>query len=152
MIARLPALMRFCGTLSCRASWLALIPRLAKIHPALAEIVAVSVVNRPILPAAASTVSVTPGRIGRDGRAGEYAGGDRRGPWTITEINAARGRLMTSCSSLKTDLDNAGADWVDQEVVVDRNLVTGRSPSDIPTFNREMIKVFSAARQRQHAA
>ena len=59
---------------------------------------------------------------------------------------------MTSCSSLKTDLDNAGADWVDQEVVVDRNLVTGRSPSDIPTFNREMIKVFSAARQRQHAA
>jgi protease I len=75
-----------------------------------------------------------------------------RGPWTITEINAARGRLMTSCSSLKTDLKNAGADWVDQEVVVDRNLVTGRSPSDIPTFNREMVKVFSAARERQHAA
>ena len=59
---------------------------------------------------------------------------------------------MTSRSSLKTDLENAGADWVDQEVVVDRNLVTGCSPSDIPTFNREMIKVFSAARQRQHAA
>ena len=61
------------------------------------------------------------------------------------------GRLMTSCSSLKTDLENAGASWVDQEVVVDRNLVTGRSPTDIPTFNREMIKVFSAASERQHA-
>ena len=54
-----------------------------------------------------------------------------RGPWTITEIAAARGRRMTSCSSLQTDLRNAGADWVDQEVVVDRNLVTSRSPSDI---------------------
>ncbi|MBV8103386.1 MAG: DJ-1/PfpI family protein, partial [Hyphomicrobiales bacterium] len=43
-----------------------------------------------------------------------------RGPWTITEICAARGRRMTSCSSLQTDLRNAGADWVDQEVVVDR--------------------------------
>ena len=62
-------------------------------------------------------------------------------PWTITEINAARGRLMTSCSSLKTDLKNAlvRTGWI-EEVVVDRNLVTGRSPSDIPTFNREMIK------------
>jgi protease I len=75
-----------------------------------------------------------------------------RGPWTITEINAARGRRMTSCSSLETDLKNAGADWVDQEVVVDRNLVTSRSPSEIPTFNREMIKLFSAARGRQDAA
>jgi protease I len=72
-----------------------------------------------------------------------------RGPWTITEISAARGRLITSCSSLQTDLRNAGADWVDQEVVVDRNLVTGRSPSDMPTFNREMIRVFSAARERR---
>jgi protease I len=59
---------------------------------------------------------------------------------------------MTSFSSLKTDLENAGANWVDQEVVVDRNLVTSRSPSDIPTFNREMIKVFSAARGSQHSA
>ena len=75
-----------------------------------------------------------------------------RGPWTITEINAARGRLMTSCSSLKTDLKNVGADWVEEEVVVDRNLVTGRSPSDIPTFNREMIKVFRAAREQLRAA
>jgi protease I len=75
-----------------------------------------------------------------------------RGPWTITEISAARGRRMTSCSSLKTDLTNAGADWVDQDVVVDRNLVTSRSPAEIPTFNREMIKVFSAVQERRRAA
>ncbi len=75
-----------------------------------------------------------------------------RGPWTITEIAAARGRRMTSCSSLQTDLRNAGADWVDQEVVVDRNLVTSRSPSDIPTFNREMIRLFGAANAPRQAA
>ena len=55
-----------------------------------------------------------------------------RGPWTITEISAAQGRRMTSCSSFQADLRNAGAEWVDQRVVVDRNLVTGRSPSEIP--------------------
>ena len=75
-----------------------------------------------------------------------------RGPWTITEISAARGRRMTSCSSLETDLKNAGADWVDQEVVVDRNLVTSRSPTDIPTFNREMIRLFGAASGARQAA
>jgi protease I len=63
-----------------------------------------------------------------------------RGPWTITEINAARGRLMTSCSSLKTDLKNAGADWVDQEVVVDRNLVTGRRHSYIQSRNDQGVQ------------
>jgi len=74
------------------------------------------------------------------------------GPWTVIETGAARGRQMTSWPSLKTDLKNAGADWVDWEVVVDRNLVTSRSPDDIPAFNREMIKLFNAARGRQHAA
>ncbi len=59
---------------------------------------------------------------------------------------------MTSWPSLKTDLRNAGADWVDQEVVVDQNLVTSRNPDDIPAFNREMIKLFSTARGRRHAA
>src|SRR5271155_1705609 len=64
-------------------------PVLAEPHPALAERVAVSVVNRPILPAAASTVSVAPGRIGRDGRAGERAGGDRRAPPAVVPVAAA---------------------------------------------------------------
>lgn len=74
------------------------------------------------------------------------------GPWTIIETGAAQGRRMTSWPSLKTDLKNAGADWVDQEVVVDQNLVTSRSPDDIPAFNREMIKLFNAARGQRHAA
>jgi protease I len=68
------------------------------------------------------------------------------GPWTIIETGAARGRRLTSWPSLKTDLRNAGADWVDQEVVVDRNLVTSRKPDDIPAFNPTMIALFREAR------
>ena len=66
------------------------------------------------------------------------------GPWTVIEAGAARGRKMTSWPSLKTDLTNAGAHWVDSEVVVDQGLVTSRKPDDIPAFNREMIKLFQA--------
>jgi protease I len=65
------------------------------------------------------------------------------GPWTIIEAGVARGRRIASWPSLKTDLRNAGAEWVDQEAVVDRNLVSSRSPKDIPVFNREMIALFS---------
>lgn len=64
------------------------------------------------------------------------------GPWTLIEAGAASGRTMTSWPSLKTDLSNAGAKWVDQEVVVDRGLVTSRKPQDIPAFNRKMIEEF----------
>jgi PfpI family intracellular protease len=75
------------------------------------------------------------------------------GPWTVIETGAARGRRMTSWPSLKTDLRNAGADWVDEEVVVDRGLVTSRRPDDIPAYNGEMIKLFSSMRGKaQHAA
>ena len=65
------------------------------------------------------------------------------GPWTIIETGAARGRRMTSWPSLKSDLKNAGADWVDEEVIVDRNLVTSRKPDDIAAFNAKMIELFS---------
>lgn len=65
------------------------------------------------------------------------------GPWTVIEAGAARGRRIASWPSLKTDLRNAGAEWMDQEVVVDRNLVSSRKPDDIPAFNREMITLFS---------
>jgi protease I len=65
------------------------------------------------------------------------------GPWTVIEAGAARERRITSWPSLKTDLVNAGAEWVDQEVVVDGNLVSSRKPDDIPAFNREMIALFS---------
>ena len=66
-------------------------------------------------------------------------------PWTIIETGAARGRRMTSWPSLKSDLENAGADWVDEEVTVDRNLVTSRKPNEIPAFNAKMIELFSLA-------
>jgi protease I len=69
------------------------------------------------------------------------------GPWMVLEAGGARGRHMTSWPSLRTDLHNAGAEWVDQEVVVDENLVTSRKPDDIPAFNREMIELFSQARR-----
>ncbi len=64
------------------------------------------------------------------------------GPWTIIEAGAARGRKIASWPSLKTDLRNAGAEWLDQEVVVDRNLVSSRKPDDLPAFNRAMLELF----------
>jgi len=75
------------------------------------------------------------------------------GPWTVIEAGAARGRRIASWPSLKTDLRNAGAEWMDQEVVTDGNLVSSRKPDDIPAFNRSMIDIFSRARQpAQHTA
>ena len=68
------------------------------------------------------------------------------GPWTVVESGAAKGHTMTSWPSLRTDIENAGADWVDREVVVDDNLVTSRKPDDIPAFNREIIKLFEKPR------
>ncbi len=61
-------------------------------------------------------------------------------PWMLVEANLVRGRTMTSWPSLRTDLQNAGADWVDREVVVDEGLVTSRKPDDIPAFNAKMIE------------
>jgi protease I len=68
------------------------------------------------------------------------------GPWTVIEAQAARGKRIAAWPSLKTDLTNAGAQWIDEEVVVDGKLVSSRKPDDIPAFNREMINVFSRAR------
>jgi len=65
------------------------------------------------------------------------------GPWTLIEAGGVRGRKMTSYPSVRTDLQNAGAEWVDQEVVVDRGLVTSRKPDDIPAFNRKMIEEYA---------
>ncbi|MGO4884245.1 MAG: type 1 glutamine amidotransferase domain-containing protein [Bryobacteraceae bacterium] len=74
--------------------------------------------------------------------AGKPVGAICHGPWTIIEAGAAHGRKMASWPSIKTDLRNAGAEWVDREVVVDGNLVTSRKPDDIPAFNRELLAVF----------
>jgi protease I len=65
------------------------------------------------------------------------------GPWMVIETGAAMGRRIAAWPSLKTDLANAGAEWVDEEVCVDGNLVTSRKPQDIPAFNREMQKLFA---------
>jgi protease I len=64
------------------------------------------------------------------------------GPWTLIEAGACKGRTMTSWPSLKTDLKNAGANWVDRVVVTDHGLVTSRKPDDIPAFNAKMIEEF----------
>jgi protease I len=69
------------------------------------------------------------------------------GPWLLAEADVLRGRRLTSYPSIKTDLINAGATWVDEEVVVDRGLVTSRSPKDLPAFNARMIEEVSAGVQ-----
>lgn len=75
-------------------------------------------------------------------------------PWTLIDAGVVKGRQMTSYHTLQTDLKNAGADWVDREVVVDQGLVTSRNPDDIPAFVGKMIEEFGEGRhegQRVHA-
>ena len=62
------------------------------------------------------------------------------GPWTLIEAGAVRGRKLTSWPSLKTDLKNAGANWVDERVVLDGNVITSRQPDDIPAFSQKIIE------------
>jgi protease I len=64
------------------------------------------------------------------------------GPWLLVEAGVVRNRTLTSWPSLKTDIKNAGGDWVDREVATDEGLVTSRKPDDIPAFNRKMIEEF----------
>jgi deglycase len=68
------------------------------------------------------------------------------GPWMLIEAGVVRGRKLTSYASIQTDLKNAGANWVDQEVVSDQGVVTSRKPADIPAFNRKMIEEFAEGR------
>jgi protease I len=70
------------------------------------------------------------------------------GPWTLIEAGVVKGRTITSWPSIKTDLINAGANWVDQEVVTDKGLVSSRKPADIPAFNRKMIEEFAESIHR----
>jgi protease I len=62
------------------------------------------------------------------------------GRWTLIEADAVPGKTITSCPSLKTDLKNASANWVDQAVVADGNFITSRKPDDIPTFSKKVIE------------
>lgn len=61
------------------------------------------------------------------------------GPWTLINANGVKGKTVTSWPSLKMDLENAGATWVDQEVAIDDNLITSRKPGDIPAFNEALL-------------
>lgn len=65
------------------------------------------------------------------------------GPWLLVSAELVRGRTLTGYHTIQDDLRNAGANWQDQEVVRDRNWVSSRQPSDIPAFNREMLRLFS---------
>jgi protease I len=68
-------------------------------------------------------------------------------PWTLIEAKVVEGRRLTSWPSLRTDLRNAGAEWVDSEVVEDGDLVTSRKPDDIPAFNEKMLALFAKSRE-----
>jgi protease I len=67
------------------------------------------------------------------------------GPWTLIETGELEGRRLTSWPSLKTDVMNAGAEWADEEVLEDENLVTSRKPADLPAFNAKIIEVIASA-------
>jgi protease I len=64
-------------------------------------------------------------------------------PWMLVEADVVKGRTITSWPSLRTDIRNAGGDWVDRDVVTDQGLVTSRKPDDIPSFNRKMLEEFA---------
>jgi protease I len=70
------------------------------------------------------------------------------GPWMLVEAGVLEGRTLTSWPSLQTDIRNAGATWVDEEVIVDGNLTTSRKPDDLPAFNKKIVEQFAAANPR----
>ena len=74
------------------------------------------------------------------------------GPWMLVEAGVVRGRKVTSWPSLRTDIRNAGGDWVDQEVVVEQGLVTSRKPADLPAFNEKIVEEFAEGTHEEQAA
>jgi protease I len=76
-------------------------------------------------------------------KSGKPAGAICHAPWQLVEGDLVRGRTLTSFPSLKTDIRNAGGEWVDREVVVDQGLVTSRSPDDLPAFNDKIVEEFA---------
>ena len=73
------------------------------------------------------------------------------GPWVLIDAGVVRSRTLTSWPAIKTDVENAGGKWVNEEVVVDNGLVTSRKPDDIPAFNKKMIEEFCEGRHEAMA-
>jgi protease I len=73
------------------------------------------------------------------------------GPWTLVEADVVRGRTLTSWPSLRTDIRNAGAEWVDAEVHTDQGLVTSRKPDDLPAFCGKLVEEICEGRHEQQA-
>jgi protease I len=74
------------------------------------------------------------------------------GPWTLVEAGVLKGRTITSWPSLKTDIRNAGGNWVDEEVVVDEGLTSSRNPDDLPAFTEKIIEEFCEGKHEEMAA
>ena len=83
--------------------------------------------------------------------AGKTVGAICHGPWTLLEAGALKGKTVTSWPSLRTDLKNAGAHWVDKEVVTDGQFITSRKPDDIPAFNNAVIESLAQGPQKRAA-
>jgi deglycase len=73
-------------------------------------------------------------------------------PWLLVSADLVDGRTITSYHTIQDDIRNAGGNWVDKEVVRDENWVSSRQPSDLPAFNREMIKLFREQREKSKQA
>jgi deglycase len=82
---------------------------------------------------------------------GKPVGAICHGPWTLVEADVVRGRTLTSYPSVKTDIANAGGRWVDEEVVVDRGLVTSRKPDDLPAFSAKIVEEFGEGVHEEQA-
>ncbi|CAB4918524.1 unannotated protein [freshwater metagenome] len=81
-------------------------------------------------------------------QAGKPVGVICHGPWTLVEADLVRGRTITSFPSVRTDIVNAGGDWVDEEVVCDQGLVSSRNPDDLPAFNDKIVEEFAEGEHR----
>lgn len=92
------------------------------------------------------------GFIRNFGRTGKPIAAICHGPWTLIDAGIADGKRLASWKSIRRDLENAGATWVDEEVVVDRGVVTSRSPDDLAAFNAKMIEEIAEGRHQRRAA